>query len=187
MKGGVRLRYRVILWVVTLCLVLGFGAVRPAWAEQKASNITTVAVNIAESIAVVAWPESLLNLRDAIPGEPVTSSPLTIAVKANSPWGIEISCDLPDGKMREFDRGAAAYVSDGSTLTNPIEWSTSRSGPWQALSTDESTMVSGQPPTGNQGKEVQFYLRLATDYGDRPLEDGRDYRIIVRYTAGLSF
>ena len=187
-KGGVSLRCKPSLWALMLCLVFGIGMARSAEAGQQASNSTTVAVNIAESIAVVAWPESLVNLAsNAIPGETVISSPLKISVKANSPWGIEISCDLPDGKMKEFDRGVGAYVSDGSILTHPLEWSSSPSGPWLALSSENSAIVSSQPPTGDQGKDVQFYLCFSPDYSDQPLEEGRDYRIVLRYTAGLNF
>lgn len=167
------------------CLVFSWGAVQ---AGERESSSTTVAVNIAPSIAVVAWPEGLVSLADSVvPGEMAKSLPLAIAVKANSLWGIEISCDLPDGRMKEFDLGTGAYVPDGSVLTQPLKWSLSPSGPWQPLSPDTSTIVSGQSPTDDSGRTVEFYLSFTADYGDRPLEAERDYRITLLYTAGLHY
>ena len=172
--------------MVVICVaLLGCGRVQ---AGPEESNSTTVAVSIAPSIAVVAWPDSFLAMAsDVVPGKEVTSSALAVSVKANSPWGIEISCDLPDGRMKEFDRGVGAYVSNAALLTHPLQWSLSPSGPWQAVSSIPSSIVASQPPTDNNGESVEFYLRLVADYGDRPLEEGRDYRILLRYTAGLTY
>lgn len=166
-------------------MVLGWGTGK----AQRESNSTMVAVNIAESIAVVAWPDGFLDLdRGIMPGEEVVSPLLTIGVKANSLWGIEISCDLPDGRMKEYDQELGAYVPDGSLVTHPMEWSAaSSSGPWEPLSVAPSSIVANQTPTGDSGEEVKFYLRFVADYGDRPLPPGLDYRIVVQYTAGLNF
>ncbi|HHV94333.1 MAG TPA: hypothetical protein GXX47_07345 [Firmicutes bacterium] len=171
--------------VLVMLLAVGVGVVE---AGTQASNSTTIAVNIAESIAVVSWPDAFIDLtRNAVPGQEITSPALAIKVKANSLWGIEISSDLPNGRMREFDLATGAYVSDGASLTHPLQWSTSPTGPWHDLSSTPSSIVSSQPPTGDAGKDVVFYLRLRPDYGDKPLAAGRDYRIVLQYTAGLNY
>ena len=177
-----RIKCAVVLMIL---LALGLGE---AQAGTQETNVTTVAVNIAESIAVVAWPDVYVDLtRNAVPGQEIVSPGLVVTVKANSPWGIEVSTNMPDGRMREFDLGTGVYVADGASLTNPLQWSTSPDGPWQDLSSTPSFIVSSQPPTGNNGKDVQFYLRLLPDYGDKPLAEGRDYRILLLYTAGLNY
>jgi len=168
--------------VVILLLVLGAGE------AQGRESSTTVAVNIQESIAVVSWPQEFLNLGGGlVPGGEVTSPELILTVKANSPWGIAISCDLPNGRMQEFDEVTGAYVPDGRILTNPLQWSVGKNGPWQALSSSGSSLAASQPPTGDAGQEVRFFLRYEASYSDLPVGPGRDYRMTLHYTAGLSY
>ena len=178
------LRYR-LSFLVVICVVFAWGTVQVMAGE---TNSTTVAVSIAPSIAVVAWPEGFLIMdTDVVPGQEVMSSVLEISVKANSSWGIQISGDSPDGRMREFDLGTGSYVSSGALLTHPLQWALYPSESWQALSSTPSSIVAGQPPTDNNGETVRFRLRFVADYGDRPLEEGRDYRVTLQYTAGLNF
>ncbi|NMB26312.1 MAG: hypothetical protein GX986_12360 [Firmicutes bacterium] len=175
---------RWCIWTIAVFLGLGLGSVEASGYK----NETTVAVNIAESIAVVAWPDGFLNLAtNAMPGDVIISPPLSLTVKANSTWGVEISCDVADGRMQEFDPGLGAYVPDGRVVTEPLEWSTSPSGPWQPLSTSPRPLVATQAATGDGGAEVGFYLRFAASYGDMPAKMGREYRITMHYTAGLSY
>jgi len=43
------------------------------------------------------------------------------------------------------------------------------------------------PPTGADGQTVQFFLRQSTTFDDQPLPAGREYRIVLTYTAGLHY
>ncbi|NLA58679.1 MAG: hypothetical protein GX855_07250 [Firmicutes bacterium] len=179
--------WRKTQWAALLAVLVMLATGKVQAATQE-TNMTTVAVNIAESIAVVSWPEGYIDLaRNAVPGEETISPALVVKVKANSPWGIEISSDLATGRMREYDLGTGTYLSDGASLTHPLQWATSPGGPWTDLSSTPSSIVSSQPPTGEAGKEVLFYLRLLPDYGDKPLGAGREYRILLRYTVGLNY
>lgn len=172
------------VWAMIVSLGLCPGNVE----ASSHKNQTTVAVNIAESIAVVAWPEGFLNLASlAMPGDVIISPPLSLTVKANSTWGVEISCDVADGRMQEFDPGLGAYIPDGRVVTQPLEWSTSPSGPWQPLSTAPRSLVASQAATGDSGAKVAFYVRFAASYGDLPAEIGREYRMTLHYTAGLNY
>ena len=178
------LRCKWSIWVVAVGLCFLMGTAQASCQENR----TTVAVNIAESIAVVTWPDAFLNLASNVtPGEVIISPPLGLVVKANSTWGVEISCDLVDGRMQEFDVGMDAYVPDGRVVSQPLQWSTSGSGPWHPLSTSPSSLVAGQAATGDGGADVQFYLRFAASYGDLPVAVGREYRLTLHYTAGLSY
>ena len=171
--------------IVMVLLTLGFGE---ALAGSQQTDTITVAVTIAESIEMVPWPGGLLQLSAAaVPDQAVISPPVSLKVRANAPWGLEIRSNMSDGRMKEFDKTAAAYVSGGAMLTNPLQWSTSPGGPWNDLSGDASSIVSSQPPSGKDGKDGVFYLRLEPDYEDLPLPEGRDYRIMLQYTAGLSY
>lgn len=187
-KGGGQLRLHLIPWFLILTSIPAVLPAVPVQADQTASNTTTVAANIAESIAVTQWPESLLNLAgEVVPGQSVVSGPLVIQVKSNATWGLKISSDLPDGRMKEFDSSTAAYVSNGLVLSTPLQWSTDVAGPWQDLSSTEASVVAGQPPTGDSGTSVTIYVRLQAGYDDLPLSTGHEYRILLRYTAGVNY
>ena len=171
-----------------LCLlsltILGGMVVHASPGEHQ----TTVAVNIAESISVVAWPgEYLMLASGAMPGEVIVSPEQRFTVKANSTWGIEISCDVEQGRLREYDPGTNQYVMEGHVLENPLEWALSPGGPWQALSTAPQPLIATAGATGAEGQDVGFFLRFTSSYGDHPLGGGRDYRITLQYTAGLHY
>ena len=88
--------------------------------------------------------------------------------------------------MREFDPGIGAYVLDGRR-TSSMEWSTDPAGPWTQISSTPTTMFTNQPPTGEDGTTVGFVLRVTPSFDDEPLPAGREYRIVLTYTAGVGF
>ncbi len=88
--------------------------------------------------------------------------------------------------MREFDSGLGNYVAGGQS-SGPIEWATNVNGPWTPISSTPTTMFTNQPPTGEDGTTVGFVLRVTPSFDDEPLPAGREYRIVLTYTAGVGF
>ncbi len=170
-------------------LFLAFFAVGTsvAWAASVETGQTTVTFSIAEAIEVVSWPPAVLSLgNDAIPGVPVVSTILNISVKANAPWGVQVTSDSNDGTLREYDTNAREYVADGRRV-GPLEWATNMGGPWTPVSASPTAIFSNQPPTGEDGVTRGFLLRVTPDFDATALPPGREYRIVLTYTAGVGY
>ena len=48
-------------------------------------------------------------------------------------------------------------------------------------------MFSRQPPTGEEGTTLTFFLRVTPDFDATALPPGREYRIVLTYTAGVGY
>lgn len=155
-------------------------------AQANQTSTTTVSFTLAEVIEVLSWPSGAVSLAGA-PDEAVISAPLSFRVRANAPWGIYIRTDWADGRMREYDPNAGDYVPSGRSLSRGIEWAFAPSGPWVSVTGADFPLVEGMPPTGAQGTVVEFYLRQTTTFEDVSLPAGREYRIVLTYTAGLVY
>jgi len=155
-------------------------------AQANQTSTTTVSFTLAEVIEVLSWPNAALSIAGA-PDEAVVTGPLTFRVRANAPWGIYIRSEWADGRMREYDAVAGHYVPAGQVLSRGLEWGTTPTGPWSPVSGANSPLVEGMPPTGAQGTVVEFYLRQTTTFEDVSLPAGREYRIVLTYTAGLVY
>lgn len=166
-----------------LCGLLVMNGVAGA---QAASHTTTVSFTLLEAIEVLAWPSAGVPMV-AGPDEEAISGPFVFLVRANAPWGIRVRTDADDGRMREYDPNAAAYVPQGHVLSRSVEWSTTPNGPWYTTTAADVPVVSGRGPTGAQPAAVEFYLRQVTTYDDVTLPTGREYRIVLTYTAGLGY
>ena|GEM_PF-2149693 len=169
-------------------LFLAFFAVGTSVARAASveTGQTTVTFSIAEAIEVVSWPPAVLSLgNDAIPGVPVVSDSLTITVKSNTEWGLQVAPDSPTGHLREFDTQIGAYDDLGARV-GPLEWAVSLEGPWNELGS-RTTMFSRQPPTGEEGTTLTFFLRVTPDFDATALPPGREYRIVLTYTAGVGY
>lgn len=184
---------RALMWLARSLVCLGIVAwvmtatVGGAEAAKSQAGTTMVTFNIAEAIEVVEWPDSSFELSDeAVPGVPLVSSPLEIRVRSNAPWEVHISSDNDGGLIREYDVSAGGYVPGGNSI-GPLEWATSPSGPWEPLSTIPAAMFINQAPTGQAGDSVTFYLRVTPSFDDEPLSNGREYRIMLHYTVGVSY
>ena len=158
-----------------------------AWAATTDVGTTTVSFNIAEAIEVTSWPAAAFTLSEtAVPGVPVVSQTLSIVVRSNAAWGLQISSDESLGMLREYDRSLGGYVVGGQML-GPLEWATNVNGPWTPVSSTPTNMFTNLPPTGEQGATVGFVLRVTPSFDDQPLSAGRVYRIVLTYTAGVGF
>ncbi len=172
-----------VLVGVTMAVLMGTPL---AWAATTDSGTTTVSFNIAEAIEVTSWPAATFSLADgAAPGVAVVSGELSIRVRSNSEWGIQVSAES-DGLLREYDHTLASYVADGHTV-GPVEWATSADGLWTPITSVPTPIFADQPPTGEAGASVGFLLRVTPTYDHQPLPEGREYRIVLVYTAGVGF
>ena len=173
-----------IACVGALACLVSLGGTGLAQANQ--TSTTTVSFTLAEVIEVLSWPSAALSITGA-PDEAVISGPLSFRVRANAPWALFIRSDSEDGRMREYDAGAGQYVSSGRVLSRRLEWGFAPSGPWSPVAGADVPLVEGIPPTGAQGTVIEFYLRQTTTFDDVSLPAGREYRIVLTYTAGLVY
>ena len=178
---------KTLVGIALMWAVVAAGSWSPVRAATTEVGTTTVSFTIAEVFEVLAWPSSTYSLGEAgTPGVTVVSEELTFTVRSNASWGVEIRSDTGTGELREFDIAIGAYV-DGGRSVGPVEWATSVSGPWHPLSSTPAVMYSMQPPTGAAGRTVGFVLRVTPTFDDEPLPEGREYRMVLTYTAGVGF
>lgn len=184
-----RIRWAILLMAVAIAsyIALALVAFAPRVDAAVESGSTTVSFNIAEAIEVTAWPSATFTLAEAsIPGVAVVSDVMSVTVRANAPWGLQVSSDTDGGMLREWDAGTASYVAGGA-MSGPVMWATNVNGPWTPVAPIPSTMFTGMPPTGVAGQSVGFVLRVTPTFDDQPLPAGREYRIVLMYTAGVGF
>jgi hypothetical protein len=175
----------VAIGLILFFVAGGCGAVQAATTQ---SNSTSLTLNIGEAIEVVSWPDSTINLSSsAVPGEAVISDPLRFTVKCNTEWDIEVRSDEPAGKLRQFDPGTGSYLQDGHASQNSLEWADSPDGEWTTLQGTGTNIVTHQPPTGESGKSVTFFLRYTPGFNDVRLTEGHVYRIVLTYTATVGY
>lgn len=188
MAGWERVARRMagVAAVVGIVLTVPWGML-PVHAATTDSGTTTVSFNIAEAIEVTAWPAATFSLADAgAPGVSVVSDVMTVSVRSNTSWGLQVHSDTDEGMMREFDSGTSTYVAGGVSV-GPVEWATNANGPWTPLSSVPAAMFADQPTTGEGGANAGFLLRVTPSFDDEPLPEGREYRIVLVYTAGVGF
>lgn len=164
------------------CLVINGTAA----AQRVHTATSSVSFTLMEVIEVLSWPSATVAMTGA-PDEPAVSGPLVFRVRANAPWGIYLRSDLPEGRMQEYDASVGEYVQSGRVLSQGLEWALSPGGPWTRVVPADAPLVSGMPPTGAEGTTVEFFLRQAATFQDLALPAGREYRIVLTYTAGLGY
>lgn len=143
------------------------------------------------------WPGTPVAFGSVDAGTTTTSAEQLITVSANQSWGIRISSDLADGRMKEWD-GSAYDTSSPRSLTEPLAWGRSslagavQTPSWTALSSTPATVVAGRPATscvlgslcGVESVGVKY--RLTSRFADRRAAPNQ-YRILVTYDAQLGF
>lgn len=176
----------------SLAAVLAAGVMLGAWlgyapptraVGPSISGQTVISVRIAPSIEVDMWPSPLISLAAAIPQRPVVSSALTLRVRANAAWGVQLSTDHPGGLLRPWN--GSCYVPDGKPLSLPLEWGTSPAGPWTPFTGTAAAWLTNQPATGDQPAERTFYVRFTPTFADMAGET--EYRVGVTMAAGVGY
>lgn len=151
------------------------------------SSTTEVTFRIAPALEVVSWPSSSFVLADdGTPGIASVSNPLTITLKANTNWRLQIASDTTGGMLREYDPQLGSYVFGGIEI-GPVEWAADVGGPWTPLGNVPAAVFLDEPATGEDGVTRSFYLRVTPDFDARPLPNGRVYRLVLTYTAGVGY
>jgi hypothetical protein len=122
------------------------------------------------------------------------SAEQVIAVTSTEPWGVRISSDLANGRMKEWN--GTSYVADApKVLVEPLEWTLTRIDDkttprsFAALSSTAAPIVSGRPSTCATtcvAAEVGVKYRQVVSYSD-DAAGVNDYRIDVIYEAGQGF
>ncbi|WP_205696264.1 hypothetical protein [Conexibacter sp. SYSU D00693] len=120
-----------------------------------------------------------------------TSSEQTVNVKSNAAWGVKVSSDLADGRMKEWT-GAAYVSSSPKVLTHALTWRLSSLGgaaqgtSFAALSSTAAAVTTSQAITGDSGTDVGVTYRQVASFAD-PSAGGNDYRIAVTYDAAQGY
>jgi hypothetical protein len=117
-----------------------------------------------------------------------------ITVTSTAPWGIRISSDLDDGRMKEWT-GSAYVASAPRVLGNPLTWgltqigSTPQTPDYQPLSSTPASVVSGVASTCSAtcgSTEIGVRYRQVVGYGDVSAGTN-DYRLQVSFEAAQGF
>ncbi len=140
---------------------------------------------------------SALALGTVDAGTTTTSAEQGVVVSSNLQYGVKISADLTDGRMKQWT--GAAYAASPRILTNPLQVArTSYNGTpvgspsYVALSGTPTLLGTGLGPTdcliglfcSTHTLGVKF--RLSTSFADRRVAPD-SYRILVTYTADHAF
>lgn len=188
-RAGARLRTLTIGWVLSLVGWVAWALVGGGVAQAMPSSTTFITANVGPALEVVQWPSTEFQLgENMVPGDPVVTSALVFHVRSNASWGVRISSDNSEGKLREYETAGKFFVADGKTTLHSLEWSTDVGGPFTPLSSTPATLHGAQAPTGEIGRTVGFVLRFEPSFDDKPLtEPTRRYAITLTYTAGVGY
>jgi len=120
-----------------------------------------------------------------------TSTEQTINVKSNAAWGVKISSDLTDGRMKEWN-GSAYVSSSPKILTNALTWRLSSLGgsaqgtSFAAISSTQAPVTTTQPITGDSGTDVGVTYKQVISFADANAGTN-DYRLAVTYDAAQGY
>jgi hypothetical protein len=164
----------------------------PASADTSATGSSSVTADITNTLeATFPGAYTWGNLAPGASGN--TSSEQTINVKSNQTWGVKISSDLSDGRMKEWNPTLGIYVAVSPKLmTNPLNWrlsslgGVSQSTSFAALSSTEALVTGSQPVTGDAGTNVGVTYKQLVSYADVNA-GANDYRVQVNYNASQGF
>jgi hypothetical protein len=163
---------------------LFLAAASPASAATTASGNSSVTADVVDTLeatfpAAYAWG----GLNAGAAGN--QSAEQTVNVMSNQTWGVEISSDLADGRMMEWD-GLAYDATSPLTFTNPLEWRFSsldgvaQGTSYAALSSTGALVTGSQPITPDGGTDVGTRYQQVVSYGDVSA-GSNDYRLLVNY------
>lgn len=180
---GVKVDVALVSALVAMILV---GITPGALAATQQTGMTEVMFNIAPALEVIAWPDPAVTLDEAAPG--IASSRLMrITVRSNALWGVQVASDSASGTMREYDVNNGQYIPGGFEV-GPVEFAESSEGPWMPVSNTPAVLFSDQWPTGEAGRSLDFWIRVIPDFSaPAQIVDGRTYRIVLTYTAGVGY
>ncbi len=166
-------------------------AAAPASAATSATGNSSVTADVANTLEATfpgayAWG----NLNAGTAGNESTEQ--TTNVKSNQTWGLKVSSDLTDGKMKEW-AGAAYVTVSPDILTNALTWRLSSLGgvaqstSYAGLSSTEALVTGSQPITSDSGTNVGTKYKQVVSYADEAVGALNDYRIQVNYNASQGF
>ena len=164
-------------------------AAAPASAATTASGDSSVTADVADTLEATfpgayGWGNLSAGTNE--------STEQVVNVKSNKSWGLKISSDLSDGKMKEWN-SLDLYLLGGKTLTNPLNWrltslaGAAQSSTYAAISSTEALVTGGQPATSDTGTNVGVKYKQVVSFSDPPLGATNDYRIQAKYDASQGF
>lgn len=151
------------------------------------TRTTTVTALIQPTIEVALWPDESVELQADTLETVWKSAEQCFVVKANVPWGIVVTTDSPNGRLREYDLIQDLYPSDGLLTVYPLQLHVAETGSVLTLSSMATNLVSDSGPTGDVAKDIAFYYTFMPSYQDTPLPPERIYRIEVQFTVGSGY
>ncbi len=165
-------------------------AAAPASAATTASGTSSVTADVANTLEAsfpTAYAWGSLNAGSS--GN--ESAEQTLNVKSNQTWGVKISSDLTDGKMKEWT-GSAYVTTSPKILANALSWrlssigGTPQSGTYAALSSTEALAAGTQAITSDSGTNLGVKYKQVVSYGD-VAAGTNDYRLEASYNVQQGF
>lgn len=143
-------------------------------------------------------PASPLALGTANAGATLISGEQTLTISSNLSYGVKVSSDLADGRMKEWT-GAAYVAAAPKTMATPLDVAktsyqgTTYTPSWHALSSTPFLLGTSLGPTdcligllcGTHALGVKY--RLRPSFSDRRAGPTGSYRVLVTYTADHAF
>lgn len=144
----------------------------------------------------MSMPATPLALGSSDAGTTTISGEQTISISSNLSYGVKVSADLADGRMKEWT--GAAYAASPKVMATALDVArtsyngTTYSPSWQALSSTPFLLGTNLGPTGcligllcgEHALGVKY--RLRPSFQDRRVSPN-SYRVLVTYTADHAF
>lgn len=168
-------RVLLMLGLVLLCLA-GVDVVLALEGSSRQALYANVvyAVEIAVS-PVYEWKELKVGANE--------SDPQIVTVRSNAPYSLKLR-SVTRTRMAEYDLSQEEFVKEGRSLVEGLQWRLDgEEGMPQKISRSDLVVLTGQEPTGNQGRSHRITFVQEVGYSDERLPEGRLYRIDVVYSV----
>jgi hypothetical protein len=122
-----------------------------------------------------------------------TSSEQSVTVKSNASWGLKISTDLADGRMKEWNSTTGYVLVSPKVLTNALTYKLSalggeaQSSAFAALSSTAALLTGSQGNTPDAGVAAGVTFKQVLSFADERAGSSNDYRVVVTYDAAQGY
>lgn len=169
----------LVIFLLSACFVIGgttagSGVIKAA-PGQIVSGVLILKAATPDEISIQA-PRSILGWT-ADRAQSINTRQGTLVVNATGGWMITVSADaFTGGFQSEYDTATSQYVPGGKKLNTAMIIRAENGN--EVDLTEGGVLVVG---SGNKAIPVTFEQKITAD--DRPLPQGRDYRISLTYKA----
>jgi hypothetical protein len=111
------------------------------------------------------------------PSNLVSTKEASLTIEATGDWQVVVSANAATGGYAaEYDKASTQFVPDGKRMKNPM---TIRAEDGDDVDLSKGGILT----TGSGNKVVTITLTQAATAEDKPLPEGRDYRLILTFTG----